>query len=133
LNFAVVSPPIRLRIVEAPVVLSIDPANDVLTVGSSNSLKVTVLRRFGFTGKVVATAEFAAGFTGLELAPFTLEEVADTGSLVFTVAPNATLGTHPVVLHFRGQFNKVDFDAVTKVNLTVGLAPTASAAERDKE
>jgi hypothetical protein len=118
-NIAVISSPIRVRIVATP--LTVKPNADEAAVKAAETVQVavTIERKYGFAEDVELTATLPGGVAGITVATITIPKDQAEGTLEFVTTDKATVGDHQVTLQVKGIFNKINVTADGQLKLKV--------------
>ncbi|HND52864.1 MAG TPA: hypothetical protein PLV92_10725, partial [Pirellulaceae bacterium] len=121
-NFALVSTPVKIRVV--PSCLKIAPAapNVAAKQGDKAAVDVKLERLFGFADAVEVTFEPPQGVAGLAAPKISIANGQAAGKLELTVDKNATVGEHSVTIRAKAKFNNVNVESVEKVVVKVDKA-----------
>ncbi|MBP88293.1 MAG: hypothetical protein CMJ64_16520 [Planctomycetaceae bacterium] len=117
-NVAVISTPIRLRIVNTPLKLTAN-APGALKQGAKVELPVVLERLYGFVDPAEVTVELPKGVAGIAVAKVTIAKDQKDGKFELTAAADATPGDHTVTIRVKAKFNKLDVEATQQVVLKV--------------
>lgn len=117
LNFALVSTPVRLRILPAPYKATAE--NAALKQGDKAPVTVKLEKLFGFDDAVELTFDPPAGVAGLSAAKVSIAKGQAEGKLELAAAANATPGEHKGVIRAKGRFNNVAVEEVATITLKV--------------
>lgn len=121
-QFAVISTPIKVRIVES--CLKASAGNPLpLKAGEKIELPVKLERLYGFDDQVELTLELPGGLKGVTATKVTLAKGQAEGKFEITAAKDATAGDHLVTVRAKGSFNKIENQATQVVKLSVLAAP----------
>jgi hypothetical protein len=119
LQFAVISTPIKVRVVETCLGLTAQLPTAVKAGGDKIELSVKIERRYGFEDAVEVTLEFPNGVKGLSANKLSLAKDQAEGKLEITAAKDATPGEHAVTVRVKGRFNNIENQASQVVTLNV--------------
>ena len=124
INIALVSTPIRIRVVDSPIELT---AAQQVTVKQGEKLEIplSVARHYGFADQVDLTVKLPKGVAGLSAAKLSIAKDKQEGKLVLTAAKNATVGEHTVTISGRLKFNNVTIDTPTTIVVKVEAVEVA--------
>jgi hypothetical protein len=122
LQFAVLSTPIKVRIVESCLKVAV-PNPDSLKVGEKIELPLKIERLYGFDDQVEVTVEFPNGVKGLSASKLTVAKGQLEGKLEIIAAKDAAAGQYPVTVRVKGRLNNIENQA--NQNLTVTVVPGA--------
>lgn len=117
-NIAVISTPIRLRIVPTPIAVSATAAQE-LTAEGKVSIPVKLEKKYGFDENVDISVSFPKGVSGLTAGKLQIAKGKSEGMLELTANKSPTAGTHAVQVVAKGKFNNVNIQAETAVDVTV--------------
>jgi hypothetical protein len=115
IKFVTISTPIRLRVVDTPLSLSLNQSAESVPKGGEVSVSIHLQRQYGFAEQVEIIAEIPKGVTGLAIETLTLKKEVADGQLLVSVAENATAGEHTVTIRAKAKFNKLDVNTVAKL------------------
>lgn len=121
INFAIFSTPIRLRIVETPLQLSVT-APPAVKAGGTAEIPIGIQRLYGFAEQVELSCELPNGVTGLTVPNFALPKEQVEGKLALTVDGQATPGDHTLTIRAKAKFNDVEVQTVQAVAVKVEAA-----------
>ena len=97
-DFAVVSTPIRVRIVETPLVVTLAQADFAVKAAETVQVPVTIERKYGFAEAVELTVTLPGGVAGVSAATLTIAKDQSEGTLEFITTDKATVGEHAVTV-----------------------------------
>jgi hypothetical protein len=117
-NVAVISTPIRLRIVNTPLKLTAT-APGAVKQGAKVELPVALQRLYGFADQAEVTVELPKGVAGITAPKLTITKDQKDGKFEITAAADATPGDHTVTVRVKAKFNKLDVEATQQVVLKV--------------
>lgn len=118
LQFAVISSPIKVRIVET--CLNMTASNPAaLKAGEKLELPVKVDRLYGFDDAVEVTIEFPNGIKGMTANKLTLAKGQAEGKVEITSAKDASVGEQTITVRAKGRFNNVDNQTTQTLTLNV--------------
>jgi hypothetical protein len=118
-NFALVSTPIKLRILPSPFNLTATAPPAAVKQGQKQELPVKVERLFGFAEEVELFFGPPQGVQGLSAQNVKLNKDQADGKLELAVADNAPPGQHACTVRCRGRFNNVQVETTVPVTVTV--------------
>jgi hypothetical protein len=125
-DFAVVSTPIRVRIVETPLVVTLAQADFAVKAAETVQVPVTIERKYGFAEAVELTVMLPGGVAGVSAATLTIAKDQSEGTLEFITTDKATVGEHAVTVQAGGTFNKIKVTANGQLKLKVEPAAAGS-------
>jgi hypothetical protein len=125
-DFAVVSTPIRVRIVETPLVVTLAQADFTVKAAEKVQVPVTIERKYGFAEAVELTVTLPGGVAGVSAATLTIAKDQSEGTLEFITTDKATVGEHAVTVQAGGTFNKIKVTANGQLKLKVEPAAAGS-------
>ncbi len=124
-NVAVISAPIKVRILDSPIKISATAPAAGVKPGEKVEIPVKVERLFGFEDQVEFSFEPPAGVTGLTAnKPIVAKGQAD-GKFDITAANNATPGEHTITIRAKVKFNNVNLESTEKIVVKVEPAVAA--------
>jgi hypothetical protein len=126
INIAVISTPIRVRIADSPIKLSVQPLGGTVQQGQQLEIPVTIERLYGFSESVEITFEPPSGIGGLSAAKITLPKDQTQSKLVVATNNNTPPGDHSVTIRARTRFNNVSADTVAQTVVKVEKAQLAA-------
>jgi hypothetical protein len=116
---ALISTPVRLRIVASPIKLTTSENAAPLTPGGKREIEVKLERLYGFADAVELTLEPPAGAAGLSAEKVTLKKDESQTKLVIAAAADAKSGPYACTLRARGRFNNVQVETTMPVVVVV--------------
>jgi len=118
-NFALVSTPIKLRILPSPFNLTATTPSSAVKQGQKQELPVKVERLFGFAENVELFFGPPQGVQGLSAQNVKLNKDQGDGMLEVAAADSAPPGQHACTVRCRGRFNNVQVETTVPVTITV--------------
>lgn len=118
LQFAVISTPIKVRIVETCLTLTASMPT-VLKAGEKIELPVKVDRLYGFDDAVDVTVELPGGIKGVSANKLTLAKGQLEGKVEITSAKDATVGEQTITVRAKGRFNNVENQITKTLTLSI--------------
>jgi hypothetical protein len=118
-NVAIVSTPIKLRLVATPIAIKLGAEQAQLKAAEKVQVKVTLERKYGFVEPVELTLALPKGVAGVSAAKVTIAKDQLEGTLEIVTTDKATPGAHAVTVQAAGTFNKIKVAASGAFNLTV--------------
>ena len=118
-NFVTISTPLRLRIVDTPLKLSVTEPKEAVQQGGQVEIPLGLERLFGFADKVDVSIDVPKSVKGLKAAKLSLDKDTAAGTLQISVQNDATVGDHTVKVRVQAKFNKIDVKVEQSVVLKV--------------
>ena len=120
LNFAIVSTPIQLRVVDTP--LKIAAGNAVVKAAAKIEVPVSLERLYGFADAVEITVEFPKGVAGLAVEKLSIAKDQKEAKLQLAATDKAPVGDHSITIRAKAKFNNIDVQASQQIVLKVEAA-----------
>jgi hypothetical protein len=118
LQFAVISTPIKVRIMETCLALTVTRPN-ALKAGEKFELPVKIDRLYGFDDQVEVTVDLASGLKGVTANKVSIAKGQAEGKIEFVAAKDATPGEHSVTVKAKGRFNNIENQTVQTLTLSI--------------
>lgn len=122
LQFAVISTPIKVRVVESCLKVAV-PNSSPLKAGEKFELPVKIDRLYGFDDQVEVTAEVPASAKGLTANKLSLAKGQAEGKLEVVAAKETPPGNHAIVIRAKCKLNNIDNQ--TDQTVIVNLLPAS--------
>ncbi len=106
LNIALVSAPIKVRIVPTPIQLTAAENAKQVKRTEKLELPIQVVRNYGFAEPVELTVEFPKEATGITVEKVSVPGDQGEGKLIIAPSDKAATGAHTVVVRAKGQFQR---------------------------
>ena len=119
------STPIKVRIVESPLKLTVGQASLAQKQGDKIELPVTIERLYGFTEAVEVFFEVPGGVGGFNVQKIDIPKDQSQGMLKIALNNDATIGEHAVTIRARARFNNVQCDTTQLLMVKVDKAEPA--------
>ncbi|MCA9224296.1 MAG: PPC domain-containing protein [Planctomycetales bacterium] len=119
LNVAFMSTPIKLRVVDTPLEIAMEPVSLTVKQGEKTELPVKLGKKYGFDESTEISIETPNGVAGLNIGKQTIAKGQDATKLELAAAANATPGQHTLTVRAKAKFNNVDVTTTQPVTLTV--------------
>jgi uncharacterized membrane protein len=116
------STPVKVRIVDSPVKLTLGQPNLAGKQGDKIELPVTIERLYGYADTVEVTVE-VQGVGGVTVQKADIPKDQTQGKLMVTLAKDAKVGDHTLTVRARARFNNVQCDTNLPLALKVDAAP----------
>lgn len=123
LFYMAVSNPVKLKIVESPLVIS-PVANQSTPVGSTMTTKLKIERRYGFAEAVTLNFKVAGGVPGIVVKPVTIAKDQLDVPVVVEIQDKCPAGNHTMEILATAKFNNVDVRATG--NIVVNVTPKSA-------
>ena len=120
MNFAIVSTPIQLRVVDTP--LKIAASNAVVKAAAKIEVPVSLERLYGFADAVEITVEFPKGVTGLAVEKLSIAKDQKEAKLQVAATDKAPVGDHSITIRAKAKFNNIDVQASQQIVLKIEAA-----------
>lgn len=122
-QLALVSTPVRIRVTESPVKLTLGQASLAGKQGEKLELPVSIERLYGYAEGVEVTCELPNGLGGINVKKADLKKEEAQGKVELTLGNDAKVGEHVLTIRARARFNNVQCDTEQTVTLKVDAAP----------
>ena len=126
IDIAIVSTPIRVRIVETPLVVTPGQADAAVKAAETVQVPVSIERKYGFAEAVELTVTLPGGVAGVTVAKVSIPKDQNEGTLEFVTTDKATVGEHAITIQAAGTFNKINVTAQGELKLKVEAAAAGS-------
>ena len=118
-NVAIVSTPIKLRVVASPIGIKLNAEQAQVKAAEKVQVKIALERKYGFAEPVELTLSLPKGVAGISAAKVTIAKDKNEATLEIATTEKATPGAHAVTVQAAGTFNKIKVAASGALNLTV--------------
>ncbi|MGH6644672.1 MAG: hypothetical protein ACRED3_18450, partial [Bradyrhizobium sp.] len=119
-TFALASTPIRIRIADTPLKVTIPAAAPAaVKQGEKVNVPIAIERLYGFDDAIEVTIEPAQGSNGVSGEKFTLEKGKGNGDLVVVISGDATVGMQSAVIRVKAKWNNLSLESKHTIQLTV--------------